>query len=401
MKKFKRGIFIIISILLFFMIFVSEVIGYSTNDYSIDIPSYYEKVEDGNFSYLGSDVLYNVNIQIEYLGDTENFKYTQENLEALESDVNNQGFYVNGYYCNFFVIDTDITTFGKSNYKCFYLHSITTISNLSFFADQYFVVSGDYGYLLTVISNDSDYLESSEAKNIVKSFNIKNFKPVDGTMLLLNNVLIAVASTVVLTLIAILIMKFIDSRRKRYDNEPINLDEYNIGNPQIEFYDDNFKSIETNENYQDTNSKKEIKQEDSALYEEQNDYIPSNDSDVKNMHSKMPRTKFILIIVLVVFGIGIVSATILGNPFIALDSLITPIVYLFYPYTCIKSNEQYTNKEAKKIAIINSVVVAILFAIIRSATTGIFSISPVPAIVYGSIAYSLLKENENNITEDK
>lgn len=50
MKKFKRGIFIIISILLFFMIFSSKSIAYSTNSYSIDIPSNYQKINSNSFS---------------------------------------------------------------------------------------------------------------------------------------------------------------------------------------------------------------------------------------------------------------------------------------------------------------------------------------------------------------
>lgn len=52
MKKLKRGIFIIISILLFFMIFSTKSIAYSTNSYSIDIPSNYRRTSDNSFSKL-------------------------------------------------------------------------------------------------------------------------------------------------------------------------------------------------------------------------------------------------------------------------------------------------------------------------------------------------------------
>lgn len=253
MKKIRGKfiiIIIIISILLFFMIFISKSMGYSTNDYTINIPSNYKRDEEGNFSYVSSNSLNNIGIEVNYFEDTEYFKYTQEFLDLALETINNQNFISYGHNVHFSATDSDITTFGKDKYKCFFIESILTIKNIPFWVNQYLVISGNYAYTLTIMSSDADYLKSSEVKNIVNSFEIYDFRPVDDAMYYFRKIISVISCVVVFVLIIILLIKIVDSKRKKYKNNPINFDEYNVGNSSVKLDTDNSntKKIEKNKN---------------------------------------------------------------------------------------------------------------------------------------------------------
>lgn len=390
------------------MIFVPNSIGYSTNDYSIDIPVNFEKDEielpgnyksdDASFYYSYNSNMQNINIVREYIGEINNFSYNKESLDKVTEAFNDKGDAFYGFEVRHSVINSKIITFGKSNYNGFYLRSVIAINSVPLFVDQYITISGNYMYGITICSKQLDYLNSTEVKNVVKSFKIENYIPIDGSTPTFKIVLIIVASIVILLLIIIFVAEMINTIKRKIKSKPINFNEYNIAASNIKsFNDNNKKEIYRKPKIRDYIYKKSSGIKNKRLVNE----LQASNSNIKKVNNKISKTKLMLIIVLIAFGIGVIFAIVLENPFIILDSLITPVIYFLYPYTCIKSNINYTNKEARKIAITNSVVVAILFAIIRTFTTGEFTISAGPPVVYGSIVYSLLKENNENEKEDK
>ena len=213
MKKFKRGIFIIISILLFFMIFVSGAIAYSTSDYSIDIPSYYEKVEGGNFSYTIGEIRY-INIQKEYLEEPNKYKYNKKGLDAIISRYNYNTYAIRGYKIQLSIVDSNVGRSGKKNYKCFYLRSTSALRDIPLVLDQYLYIFDNEIYILTIGANDTTYLRSTEAKNIIDSFEIYNYNT--ATIV---NVLLPVVGIIVVIIFTIF---FILSQRRKNLNIYIN-----------------------------------------------------------------------------------------------------------------------------------------------------------------------------------
>lgn len=267
MKKFKRGIFIIISILLFFMIFVSEVIAYSTSDYSIDIPPGF--IQSGN-GFINNNNGNSFNVNITYVGYFDNFKYDEAHLNVIVNTLEEYGKnfllttlqeyfrtnYEDYYYeiqnqlnlldYSYEILDKDITKFSDNNYKGFYIKTRLGIEDYYTYGEQYCVYSKGYQYILTLSSEDNSYFNSTEAKNIVDSFTVKNFVPVgDNQTSLFKNVLTAVASSTIMVLLAIFIIKIKDNIQKKYNNQLINFDEYNVGNSSVKLDTDN--SDNTNE----------------------------------------------------------------------------------------------------------------------------------------------------------
>ena len=254
MKKIRGKFIIIISILLFFMIFISKSMGYSTNDYSIDIPPGFTQSGNGFTDDNGNSF----NVTIEYVGYFENFKYDESHLNVIAEGLEEYGrnylltamqdylrtYYPSNYYelrnqlslldYSYDVVDKDIVRFSDNNYKGFYIKSRIGVEDYYSYAEQYCVYSNGYQYVLTLSSDDNSYFNSTEAKNIVDSFTVKNFVPVDDNQTsLFENVLTAVASSTIMVLLAMLVIKIKDNIQRKHNNQSIKFDEYNVGNSSM------------------------------------------------------------------------------------------------------------------------------------------------------------------------
>ena len=119
-----------------------------------------------------------------------------------------------------------------------------------------------------------------------------------------------------------------------------------------------------------------------------------NNASANKLKNKL---RNILLFTIIFTCIVILGAIYLDNYYIILDFLITVFFYMAFPYFCIKSGEKYSKNQALKIAVINSIVVAIIFAIIRGFITDTYSISTTTAFVYGYMNYYLLKSDEKEI----
>ena len=80
MKKLK-GIFIIIFVFLLSILNLNSK-AYSTNDFYIDIPDYYEKSDYNTFIYSSSSNVRYINIRKEYIENTNSVKYKQKRFRG-------------------------------------------------------------------------------------------------------------------------------------------------------------------------------------------------------------------------------------------------------------------------------------------------------------------------------
>lgn len=375
MKKISRIVLLIISIFVFFIQFVSITKAYSTSQYNIDIPSNY--ILEGEGEFVAPDNSVYIGIESANDNSFQYLEYKSEYLEIYKDFFNSykneiSNYIPAGYEYTYKMKDEKITRFTDNNYKCFYfLHQIT-IEDYDLYFKQYIVVSGITMYSI-VLGGTEEQINSREVKDILNSFTINNFVPTDDSPIFpSDSILIIIAIIFILVVIVLYIMKKNDDRKiqikKIYSSDEfIDLNDYNVGNSY-------YKQEDTNKN----NNQPKV--------------------NISNRSKKISKSTFALLIALVIFGIGTIGAIVLGNPFIILDTIITVLAYMFYPFICIKSNEKYTNKEALKIAIINSTVIALAFAVIRNITTDMFSISAPAAVLYGYINYYLLKEEDKQET---
>ena len=81
---------------------------------------------------------------------------------------------------------------------------------------------------------------------------------------------------------------------------------------------------------------------------------------------------------------------------IVINLAITAIAYEFYPtIQRFILNKTYEEKQAKKLATINTIVVYILFTVYLIVFTDQNRVANlVPALLWGYVAYSILKENK-------
>ncbi len=76
---------------------------------------------------------------------------------------------------------------------------------------------------------------------------------------------------------------------------------------------------------------------------------------------------------------------------VLIDLLITAAAYLLVPLILILSKKMLSDKAIKIIAIVNAVVVAVLFVVL-GAVLGSTEVNVVPALLWGSIGYALMKK---------
>lgn len=197
-----------IAIMLFIVIIIScgyNALAYSTIEYSIDIPSNYNKVSENSFTDESGK---NINIQIvPFEGSGWDNPYSEKHLDEVinglysEIDKYREEFkntlieknkkYGAGLteeeidnYAKSFKVDTiekkEVTTFSKNNYKGFHVVAKIIMGEITMYMDQYMVASGKKTYTLGISCSSLDEINSTKNKNIVDSFTINNFQEIKG-----------------------------------------------------------------------------------------------------------------------------------------------------------------------------------------------------------------------------
>lgn len=190
-------------------------------------------------------------------------------LEAITSRYNQDTHSFKGYKFYLSTIESQILKAGHDNLKCFYLKSTSNINNIKLIVEQYFFVSNDSVYILTIGANDSTYLRSTEAKQLLESFRIYEYYQIDA---------MTVISIVGIICAILFIIVFILSKRKKNTNgidnykkinkdkkqefNSLDFDEYNVGySGNIENINDinlnKSNNFTTNTREKEANSKKE------------------------------------------------------------------------------------------------------------------------------------------------
>lgn len=269
MKKLK-GIFIIIFVFLLSILNLNSK-AYSTNDFYIDIPDYYEEIENNSFAYMNLNSVQGIILDEDFIenGNEKYYKVNKKNLDLAVDSLNYDKFVKNGYQMKFSVIDSKIAKFGEENYKGFYIRTKINTDIISIYADYYAVPVGNKVYSLMIYADSVDYLETTEVENIVDSWKIHRYNYYTVEKIL---PLMAILIIIVLAVI------FILSKRKKNTNgidnykkinkdkkqefNSLDFDEYNVGySGNIENINDinlnESNNFTTNTREKEANSKKE------------------------------------------------------------------------------------------------------------------------------------------------
>ena len=235
---------IIYIVLLFIIGTYNELFAYSNSLYEINIPSTYSEIGENNFTDSQGN---SVNLVISSFSYSDGELYTIKNLDSIvdklyeefdeykmnfKEELKQQyGSYLSDedieeYLKSFTlksIIDREVVSFTKNNYKCFHILSNYSFGDTDLYIDQYQVVSGNQLYTLTITTGQKEYLESSEVKNIVKSFTIKNFVEYQAESSIFDNAISSAISAVIVGGIGILVARI---RNKKSSNDvEINNDE--------------------------------------------------------------------------------------------------------------------------------------------------------------------------------
>lgn len=190
----------LISLIIFMLIasLCGFVNAYSTSQFSIDIPETWKSNSTNSFVDGKGN---NVNIQITNETFGKGNPYTEKNLNQLVDEIYNnvdsykdemvqslkQTYgaylteneireYVSSFKCNSIDLK-EITTCTKNNYKCFHIIANYSMSDYSYYCNQYCIVSDKTIFTLSVSADDKkDFEENAELKGIVDSFTINNYK---------------------------------------------------------------------------------------------------------------------------------------------------------------------------------------------------------------------------------
>ena len=190
----KKSIFITI-VLVMILSLCGVVNAYSTSKYSIDIPSTYENITDGQFNDENGN---GINIQVSEFNNSGD-PYTQENLDKLVNEIYNNidvyreeisaslketygsyysdeyiKNYVESFKCNSIDLK-EITNVSKNNYKCFHIIANYQMADYSYYCDQYQIVSGNEIYTITISAKEKADLENEDMKKALESFAISNY----------------------------------------------------------------------------------------------------------------------------------------------------------------------------------------------------------------------------------
>lgn len=158
---------IIISIIVVLILgFATSVNAYSTDDYTVDIPSDYQEKMTAVFAKNDG---HSFNVQITKYDEKDGYPYTQKMLDKLAEELESQS--------SLKINSKEITKCTKNNYKCMHIES----TYLGVECDQYAIVSGNKIYTLTLSARNKEDFNNAEMKGILDSFTLKNYKePQEG-----------------------------------------------------------------------------------------------------------------------------------------------------------------------------------------------------------------------------
>ena len=235
----KKKIF---SFLIFIFIFslVGSVNAYSTNKYSIDIPSTYREATEGSFTKENGD---NVNVQVVPFSGSSVNAFTEEGLNSLTKNINSEmdnyrtemkeiikemyGEYLSDSEINEYVksfkcdsIDMkEITTATKNNYKCYHIIASYSVGDYKFYVEQYSFISNKNIYTLTASVGEKSDLQSLETKNIINSFTIANYKDPEKSSFFSSDVWSKIIVTTIVAIIGVAIKHFADKGKEDIDDK--------------------------------------------------------------------------------------------------------------------------------------------------------------------------------------
>lgn len=197
MKKISI-MYLMITLVMFCTISVYAI---SNDLYSIELVDGFSETGKNCFSDSEGNT---INIVLTTLENTKGFDYTDEYLDNIISQANNlkmsslkkemeqqiKDTYGDSLTDEFIqqylesikidgVLKKGIDKVGKNAYECFYYRTQWSLGeDYSYFVDSYQVVSGKKIYTVTA-SGTKEFLESKKAKDMLGSFEITNFKPVE------------------------------------------------------------------------------------------------------------------------------------------------------------------------------------------------------------------------------
>lgn len=237
---------VLISIVLIIILSLCSVVNaYSTSNYSIDIPSTYESITDGQFNDENGN---GINIQVSDFKSSGD-PYTQENLDKLVDEIytNIDQYrdqiaeslketygsyytdeyiknYVDSFKCNSIDLK-EITNVSKNNYKCFHIIANYQMADYSYYCDQYQIVSANEMYTITVSAKEKADLQNDDIKKALESFTIANFSAPANKE---NNTIKYIAIGAACGAVAGLLSYFFNKNRKNKNDNNINNNDNNV-----------------------------------------------------------------------------------------------------------------------------------------------------------------------------
>ena len=192
---------IISCFLLFILIFslVESVNAYSTNKYSIDIPSSYNKVLEEEFikengdsinikvsSYSGKAPSYNEDTLNEFESMLQKEIISQKDfmIEEAKKKINDYGLSLTEAQINEYVnsltfnkIDKkELTTCSNNKYDSYHYIASFSVGEASLYIEQYYIVTKNDLYVISLGSYDKNSFSSAETTNMINSFKIINYE---------------------------------------------------------------------------------------------------------------------------------------------------------------------------------------------------------------------------------
>ena len=197
MKIRNHIILVLIAIISITFFASNEVLAYDAETFSIDIPEGY--ITDNKDSFTDATGR-NINVTILHDSKTTDYKYSEEELNAIVSELDKaiddvreqyveslKSTYGEEYAEEIYkqVVETikinsflkkEITTVGKGNYKCYHIITEYSFMDTKLYMNQYTTNNGEDLYTLTLSAFDPSDFDTDELKNVVNSFEIKDTK---------------------------------------------------------------------------------------------------------------------------------------------------------------------------------------------------------------------------------
>lgn len=156
---------VIIMFILSLAVMGNGVKAYSNSDFSIDVPSDYKSSGKNVWAKSNGD---NFNIQIDEY-DEKITVSLEDAYKQVMDEATKDSLYAD-------VETKEVINISKNDYKCAHLKAKAVYSGVSFYVDQYMVISDNKIYVLTFSSADKSYFSSSEVEDVKESFTIENYK---------------------------------------------------------------------------------------------------------------------------------------------------------------------------------------------------------------------------------